>query len=149
MTAVNGKTGESKLRRPFEELTPIYPNERITLEDPDNPKELATRLIDIISPIGKGQRGLIVSPPKAGKTILLKKIANSIAKNYPDIYLIVLLIDERPEEVTDMQRSIDGDVVYPPSTSCLEHHTRLQRWYWKGAQRLAEHGRDVVFSWTA
>ncbi|HHZ13450.1 MAG TPA: transcription termination factor Rho [Clostridiales bacterium] len=145
VTAVNGENPEkANWRRPFEELTPIYPNERITLEDPDNPKELATRLIDIISPIGKGQRGLIVSPPKAGKTILLKKIANSIAKNYPDIYLIVLLIDERPEEVTDMQRSIDGDVVYSTFDELPEHHTRVAEMVLERAQRLVEHGRDVV-----
>jgi transcription termination factor Rho len=145
VNAVNGENPEkANWRRPFEELTPIYPNERITLEDPDNPKELATRLIDIISPIGKGQRGLIVSPPKAGKTILLKKIANSIAKNYPDIYLIVLLIDERPEEVTDMQRSIDGDVVYSTFDELPEHHTRVAEMVLERAQRLVEHGRDVV-----
>jgi transcription termination factor Rho len=145
VTAVNGENPEkANWRRPFEDLTPIYPDERITLEDPDNPKELATRLIDIISPIGKGQRGLIVSPPKAGKTILLKKIANSIVKNYPDIYLIVLLIDERPEEVTDMQRSIDGDVVFSTFDELPEHHTRVAEMVLERAQRLVEHGRDVV-----
>lgn len=145
VTAINGENPEnSNKRRPFEELTPIYPDERITLEDPDNPKELATRLIDIISPIGKGQRGLIVSPPKAGKTILLKKIANSIVKNYPDIYLIVLLIDERPEEVTDMQRSIKGDVVFSTFDELPEHHTKVAEMVLERAQRLVEHGRDVV-----
>ncbi|HZJ58360.1 MAG TPA: transcription termination factor Rho [Clostridia bacterium] len=145
VTAVNGENPEAaNWRRPFEDLTPIYPDKRITLEDPDNSKELATRLIDIISPIGKGQRGLIVSPPKAGKTILLKKIANSIAKKYPDIYLIVLLIDERPEEVTDMQRSIDGDVVFSTFDELPEHHTRVAEMVLERAQRLVEHGRDVV-----
>ena len=94
------------------ELTPIHPEERFTLERPGAARDLAIRLIDLISPIGKGQRGLVVSPPKAGKTIMLKKIANSITANYPEVNLIVLLIDERPEEVTDMQRSIDGEVVY-------------------------------------
>ena len=145
VTAINGENPEnSNRRRPFEELTPIYPDRRITLEDSENPKELATRLIDIISPIGKGQRGLIVSPPKAGKTILLKKIANSIAKKYPDIYLIVLLIDERPEEVTDMQRSIDGDVVFSTFDELPEHHTKVAEMVLERAQRLVEHGRDVV-----
>ncbi len=145
VTAVNGEDPEkANQRKPFDELTPIYPNERITLENPKNPKELATRLIDLISPIGKGQRGLIVSPPKAGKTTLLKKIANSIAMNYPDIYLIVLLIDERPEEVTDMQRSIKGDVVYSTFDELPEHHTKVAEMVLERAQRLVEHGRDVV-----
>lgn len=145
VTEVNGENPEkANQRRPFEELIPIYPDERITLEDEDNPKELATRLIDIVSPIGKGQRGLIVSPPKAGKTILLKKIANCIAKKYPDIYLIVLLIDERPEEVTDMQRSIKGDVVYSTFDELPDHHTKVAEMVLERAQRLVEHGRDVV-----
>ncbi len=145
VTAVNGEDPENaNQRRPFDELTPIYPNERITLENPQNPKELATRLIDLISPIGKGQRGLIVSPPKAGKTTLLKKIANSIVINHPDIYLIVLLIDERPEEVTDMQRSIKGDVVYSTFDELPEHHTKVAEMVLERAQRLVEHGRDVV-----
>jgi len=145
VTAVNGEDPEkANHRKPFDELTPIYPNERITLEDPKNPKELATRLIDLISPIGKGQRGLIVAPPKAGKTILLKKIANSIANNHPNIYLIVLLIDERPEEVTDMQRSIKGDVVYSTFDELPEHHTKVAEMVLERAQRLVEHGRDVV-----
>lgn len=145
VTAVNGEDPENATKRkPFDELVPIYPDERITLEDPDNPKELATRLIDIISPIGKGQRGLIVSPPKAGKTTLLKKIANCISKRHPDIYLIVLLIDERPEEVTDMQRSIKGDVVYSTFDELPEHHTKVAEMVIERAQRLVEHGRDVV-----
>lgn len=145
VTAVNGEDPEKATKRkPFDELVPIYPDERITLEDPDNPKELATRLIDIISPIGKGQRGLIVSPPKAGKTTLLKKIANCISKRHPDIYLIVLLIDERPEEVTDMQRSIKGDVVYSTFDELPEHHTKVAEMVIERAQRLVEHGRDVV-----
>lgn len=143
--AVNGEDPENANRRSsFDELTPIYPTKRITLENDKNPKELATRLIDLISPIGKGQRGLIVSPPKAGKTTLLKKIANSIATNYSDIYLIVLLIDERPEEVTDMQRSIRGDVVYSTFDEVPEHHTKVAEMVLERAQRLVEHGRDVV-----
>ena len=131
-------------RRPFEELTPIYPNKRITLENKRNTKDLATRLIDLVSPIGMGQRGLIVSPPKAGKTTLLKNIANNISVNYPDIYLIVLLIDERPEEVTDMQRSIDGDVVYSTFDELPEHHTKVAEMVLERAQRLVEQKRDVV-----
>lgn len=145
VTAVNGMNPEEAIyRKPFDELTPIYPNERITLENKKNPKDLATRLIDLVSPIGKGQRGLIVSPPKAGKTTLLKKIANSITLNYPDIYLIVLLIDERPEEVTDMQRSIKGDVVYSTFDELPEHHVKVAEMVLERAQRLVEHKRDVV-----
>lgn len=145
VTAVNGDDPERTLqRRPFEERTPIYPNQRITLENAKAPKELATRIIDLVSPIGMGQRGLIVAPPKAGKTILLKKIANSITVNYPEIYLIVLLIDERPEEVTDMQRSIVGDVVYSTFDELPEHHTKVAEMVLERAQRLVEHGRNVV-----
>ena len=131
-------------RRPFEELTPIHPDERLTLENPKYAKDLAIRLIDLIAPIGKGQRGLIVSPPKAGKTILLKKIANSITTNYPDVELIVLLIDERPEEVTDMQRSIRGEVVYSTFDEKPENHARVSEMVIERAKRLVEHGKDVV-----
>ena len=145
VTTVNGENPEkASQRKPFDELTPIYPAKRITLENKKSPKELATRLIDLVSPIGKGQRGLIVSPPKAGKTILLKKIADSISSNYPDIYLIVLLIDERPEEVTDMQRSIKGDVVFSTFDEVPEHHTKVAEMVMERAQRLVEQGRDVV-----
>ena len=145
VTAVNGQDPESApVRRPFDELTPIYPNKRITLENKKNSKDLATRIIDLVSPVGMGQRGLIVSPPKAGKTTLLKKIANNITINYPDIYLIVLLIDERPEEVTDMQRSINGDIVYSTFDELPEHHTKVAEMVLERAQRLVEHGRDVV-----
>jgi len=145
VTAVNGDSPEKvSPRKPFEDLTPIYPMSRITLENKKVPKELATRLIDLVSPIGKGQRGLIVSPPKAGKTILLKKIADSITVNYPDVYLIVLLIDERPEEVTDMQRSIKGDVIYSTFDEVPEHHTKVAEMVLERSQRLVEQGRDVV-----
>ncbi len=145
VTAVNGQDPEkAPLRRPFDELTPIYPNQRITLENKKHSKDLATRIIDLVSPIGKGQRGLIVSPPKAGKTTLLKKIANSISMNYPEIHLIVLLIDERPEEVTDMQRSIDGDIVYSTFDELPDHHIKVAEMVLERAQRLVEHGRDVV-----
>ena len=132
------------LRRPFDTLTPIYPQERLTLENDSAKRDLAIRMIDLIAPIGKGQRGMIVAPPKAGKTIMLKKIANSITKNYPDIELIVLLIDERPEEVTDMKRSIDGEVIYSTFDEQPEHHTRVAEMVLERAQRLVEHGKDVV-----
>ena len=131
-------------RRAFETLTPIHPEERFSLERPEATKDLAIRLIDMIAPIGKGQRGLIVSPPKAGKTILLKKVANSITANYPDAHLIVLLIDERPEEVTDMQRSIDGEVVYSTFDEKPENHTRVAEMVIERAKRLVELGKDVV-----
>jgi transcription termination factor Rho len=140
---VNGDTPDvASKRTPFEYLTPIFPNQRITLET--DPKELSTRLIDLIAPIGRGQRGMIVSPPKAGKTILLKKIANAITKNYPEIELIVLLIDERPEEVTDMQRSIRGEIIYSTFDKVPEHHIKVAEMVLERAQRLVEHKKDVV-----
>lgn len=140
---VNGDEPEIAVRRKlFEYLTPIYPQERINLEI--NSRELSMRLIDIIAPIGRGQRGMIVSPPKAGKTILLKKIANSITTNYPEIELIVLLIDERPEEVTDMQRSINGEVIYSTFDELPEHHIKVAEMVLERAQRLVEHKKDVV-----
>ena len=121
---INDEDPETAIqRKAFETLTPIYPQERLTLEK--QPNEISTRLIDLISPIGKGQRGLIVAPPKAGKTILLKSIANSIVKNYPDVELIVLLIDERPEEVTDMKESIDADVIYSTFDQVSSHHVKV------------------------
>ncbi|NLY91925.1 MAG: transcription termination factor Rho [Firmicutes bacterium] len=126
----------------FEELTPIYPQERLVLET--HPKELAMRLVDIIAPIGKGQRGMIVAPPKAGKTTLLKNIANSLTKNHPDIYLIVLLIDERPEEVTDMERSVSGEVVSSTFDQPAENHVRVAELVLERAKRLVEVKKDVV-----
>jgi len=141
--SVNGDTPDVAAKRtPFEHLTPIFPDQRITLET--SPKELSTRLIDLIAPIGRGQRGMIVSPPKAGKTILLKKIANAITTNYPEIELIVLLIDERPEEVTDMQRSIKGEIVYSTFDKVPEHHIKVAEIVLERAQRLVEHKKDVV-----
>ena len=131
-------------RRAFEELTPIYPDKRCTLENSANWRDLALRVIDFIAPIGFGQRALIVSPPKAGKTVLLKKIANAIVANYPDVHLIVLLIDERPEEVTDIKRSVRGDVVYSTFDELPENHTRVSEMVIERAQRLVEHGKDVV-----
>ena len=140
---INGEDPETAIqRKAFETLTPIYPQERLTLEK--QPNEISTRLIDLISPIGKGQRGLIVAPPKAGKTILLKSIANSIVKNYPDVELIVLLIDERPEEVTDMKESIDADVIYSTFDQVSSHHVKVAEMVLNRAQRLVEHGKDVV-----
>lgn len=142
---VNGDEPGAAIRRPdFEDLTPIFPTERLTLED--SPKDLSMRLIDLIAPIGKGQRGLIVAPPKAGKTILLKKLANAIEKKHPEIEMIVLLVDERPEEVTDMKRSLinGGEVIYSTFDEQPEHHVKVAEMVLARAQRLAEHGKDVV-----
>lgn len=140
---VNGETPDKMIRRPhFDRLTPIYPRQRYTLET--SREELSTRIIDLICPIGKGQRGMIVSPPKAGKTILLQKIANSISVNNPETELIVLLIDERPEEVTDMQRSIKGEVVYSTFDKTPENHVRITELVLERAMRLVELGKDVV-----
>jgi len=147
ITAVNGEDPEkAQTRKPFEELVPIYPNERITLECAGlgRDQNTAIRLIDLIAPIGKGQRGLIVSQPKSGKTTLLKNIAHGISTNYPDMHLIVLLIDERPEEVTDMQRSIKGEVLYSTFDELPEHHTRVAEMTHERAMRLVEQGKDVV-----
>lgn len=142
-TTINGIESDKVGKRPnFDDLVPIYPDERIRLEVA--PREFATRCIDLVSPIGKGQRGIIVSPPKAGKTTLLKMIASSIATNYPDIELKVLLIDERPEEVTDMQRSIKGEVVYSTFDELPEHHTKTAEMLLERAKRLVEMGKDVV-----
>lgn len=140
---VNGEAPEKAFKRvKFDDLTPIYPNERLRLET--NPADYATRLIDLISPIGKGQRGMIVAPPKVGKTTLLKKIANSITKNNPEVELIVLLIDERPEEVTDMKRSINGDVIYSTFDELPEHHVKVAEMVLERAKRLTEQRKDVV-----
>ena len=140
---VNGEAPEMAYKRiKFDDLTPIYPNERIHLET--NPNEYSMRIIDLMSPIGKGQRGMIVAPPKVGKTTLLKKIANSISKNNPEIELIVLLIDERPEEVTDMRRSIKGDVIYSTFDELPEHHVKVAEMVLERAKRLTEQNKDVV-----
>jgi transcription termination factor Rho len=140
---VNGDAPEVAAKRPnFENLTPIYPNERITLEA--NSSDLSMRLIDFIAPIGKGQRGIIVAPPKAGKTILLQKIAKSISLNYPKAEIIVLLIDERPEEVTDMKRSIDAEVIYSTFDELPNHHIKVAEMVLDRAQRLVEQKKDVV-----
>ena len=140
---VNDDTPDKAIRRkPFEYLTPVFPQERIRLATEQ--KDFAMRLVDLLAPIGKGQRGLIVAPPKAGKTTLLKNIANNIEKNHPDVTLIVLLIDERPEEVTDMKRSIKGDVVYSTFDQVPEHHAKVAEIVLERAQRLVEQNKDVV-----
>ena len=145
LTLVNDKAPLNLKKRPtFDNLVPIYPDERIRLEVKEGKSDFAIRCIDLVAPIGKGQRAMIVSPPKAGKTTLLKKIANSIATNYPDIMLFVLLVDERPEEVTDMQRSIKGEVIYSTFDETPEHHCKAAELLIERAKRNVELGRDVV-----
>ena len=141
---VNGDEPGAAIKRPdFEDLTPIFPKERLKLEN--GSKELSMRLIDLVAPIGKGQRGLIVAPPKAGKTVLLKNVANAIEKSYPEVELIVLLVDERPEEVTDMKRSLKGgEVIYSTFDELPAHHVKVAEMVLARAQRLVEHGKDVV-----
>jgi transcription termination factor Rho len=140
---VNGEHPEKALRRKrFDELTPIYAEERLKLETKSN--DYAMRIIDLMSPIGKGQRGMIVAPPKVGKTTLLKKIANSITENNPEVELIVLLIDERPEEVTDMRRSIKGQVIYSTFDELPEHHVKVAEMVLERAKRIIEQNKDVV-----
>ena len=140
---VNSEPPETAYKRKkFDDLIPIYPTERIKLET--EPTEYAMRMIDLISPIGKGQRGMIVAPPKVGKTTLIKKIANSITTNNPEIKLIVLLIDERPEEVTDMKRSISGEVIYSTFDELPEHHVKVAEMVIERSKRLVEQGKDVV-----
>ncbi len=140
---INDLDPETARNRPFfDQLTPIFPNEQIKLET--EPNLLHTRLVDLIAPIGRGQRGLIVSPPKAGKTMLLKAIANGITTNYPDIHLMVLLIGERPEEVTDMRRSVRGEVISSTFDEPVENHTKVAEMTLERAKRLVEIGHDVV-----
>lgn len=145
VVTVNDDEPGVAIRRPdFDDLTPIFPYERLSLED--SSRDLSLRLIDLVAPIGKGQRGLIVAPPKAGKTVLLKKVAAAIQKGYPDIEMIVLLVDERPEEVTDMKRSLgdSGEVIYSTFDEMPQHHVKVSEMVLARAQRLVEHGRDVV-----
>ena len=140
---VNGQHPENAMKRTtFDDLIPIYPNKRLKLET--TPTEYTMRIMDLLSPIGKGQRGMIVAPPKAGKTTILKKIANSITANNPEVELIVLLIDERPEEVTDMKRSIKGDVIYSTFDEMPEHHIKVAEMVLERAKRLTEQKKDVV-----
>ncbi len=143
--SINGKTpGEAVARRAFDSLTPIHPNRRLTLESPTGGSDLAIRMLDFIAPIGLGQRALIVAPPKAGKTILLKKIAQAITHCAPDVHLMLLLIDERPEEVTDIQREVSAEVMYSTFDAPPENHIRVSEMVYERAQRLVEQGRDVV-----
>jgi transcription termination factor Rho len=140
---INGMDPETARRRPaFDHLTPIFPNNQFVLETEAN--VLSTRLVDLIAPLGRGQRGLIVSPPKAGKTLLLKSIANGITSNHPDVHLMVLLIGERPEEVTDMRRSVQGDVISSTFDEPVEDHTKVAEMTLDRAKRLVEGGQDVV-----
>ena len=145
VVTVNGDEPGVAMRRPdFGTLTPIFPNEKLIMEEGRDP---SLRLIDLVAPIGKGQRGLIVAPPKAGKTVLLKKIANSVEKHYPEIELIVFLVDERPEEVTDMKRSLHNEtseVIYSTFDEMPSHHVKVAEMVLERARRLAEHGKDVV-----
>ena len=143
--SVNGDKPETaRLRRPFDQLTPIHPNRRLTLENAEGESDPSMRVLDFIAPIGLGQRALIVAPPKAGKTVLLKKIAQAIEKNHPDIELIVLLIDERPEEVTDLRRSVSAEVVASTFDAPQENHVRVADMVYERAQRLVEQGKNVV-----
>lgn len=140
---VNGEAPEMAYKRKkFDDLIPIYPTEKLRLET--KLEDCATRIIDVMCPVGKGQRGMIVAPPKVGKTTLLKKIANSISENNPEVELIVLLIDERPEEVTDMKRSIKGEVIYSTFDELPEHHVKVAEMVLERAKRLVEHKKDVV-----
>ena len=146
VTSVNGyHPSEAARRKNFEDLTPIFPNERIRLERPDS--SVAMRIVDLVSPIGKGQRGMIVSQPKAGKTTLLKEVAKSVTLGNPQMHLIILLIDERPEEVTDIKEAIEGDnveVIYSTFDELPEHHKRVSEMVIERAKRLVEHGKEVM-----
>ena len=142
---INGQDPETAQNRPrFADLTPLYPDDRLTLEQPDNPRAITPRIIDLIAPIGKGQRGMIVSPPKAGKTTVMKEIANSVLTNNPETHLIVLLVDERPEEVTDMQRSVNGEVISSTFDRPSDDHIQVTELTLERAKRLVETGKDVM-----
>jgi transcription termination factor Rho len=142
---VNGVTPDEAMKRPkFESLTPLFPDQRLRLEVVGRPKNILTRIVDLIAPIGKRQRGLIVSPPKAGKTTVLQEIAQSITTNNPECHLMLVLVDERPEEVTDMQRSVKGEVIYSTFDRPAEEHTQISDLAVERAKRLVEQGTDVV-----
>ena len=143
-TVNDGTPDAARDRRRFDDLTPLFPDERLTLSTRDEPYNMTARIIDLLSPIGKGQRGLIVAPPKAGKTTVMKQIAKSISENNPDVHLMVLLVDERPEEVTDMRRSVDGEVIASTFDRPAEEHTSVAELVLERAKRLVEDGRDVV-----
>ena len=146
VSTINGyKPSEAAARKNFEDLTPVFPDERIHLENEGS--SVAMRILDLLSPIGKGQRGMIVSPPKAGKTTLLKEVALSVRKSNPDMHLLILLIDERPEEVTDIREAIEGEnveVIYSTFDELPEHHKRVSEMLIERAKRLVEHGKDVM-----
>ncbi len=143
VSEVNGGGIEKlKMRKPFEKLTPLYPEERLRVELPG--KDISGRVMDLMTPLGKGQRGLIVSPPRAGKTVLLQSIAHALARNHPEVYLLVLLIDERPEEVTDMRRSIQGEVIASTFDETASRHVQVAEMVMAKAKRLVAAGRDVV-----
>lgn len=146
ITSINGYHPSEAIRRKnFEDMTPIFPNDRIRLETEN--RNMAMRIVDLVSPIGKGQRGMIVSPPKAGKTTLLKEVAKSVTKNNPDMHLIILLIDERPEEVTDIKEAIEGnnvEVIYSTFDELPEHHKRVSEMVIERAKRLVEHKKEVM-----
>ncbi|MFQ5523535.1 MAG: transcription termination factor Rho [Acidimicrobiia bacterium] len=143
--SVNGVDPEQAISRAkFEKLTPLFPDERLRLEVEGRPNNIISRIVDLIAPIGKGQRGLIVSPPKAGKTTVLQEIAQSITTNNPEVHLMVVLVDERPEEVTDMQRSVKGEVIYSTFDRPAEEHTQVSELAIERAKRLVEMGNDVV-----
>lgn len=145
LETINGKTPAEIGTRPwFDKLTPLYPEERMRLELDDQPNQIAQRIIDLVAPIGKGQRGMIVSPPKAGKTTVMKQIANSIRANTPDAHLMVLLVDERPEEVTDMKRSVDGEIIYSTFDRPSDDHIQVTELTLDRAKRMVEMGTDVV-----
>ena len=142
---INGGDPEGAKKRPhFESLTALFPDERLTLEDPNDPANMTARIIDLVSPIGKGQRGIIVSPPKAGKTTIMKTIAKSIELNNPEVELLVLLIDERPEEVTDMRSSVKGEVISSTFDRPSDEHTHVAEMTIAKARRMVEAGKDVV-----
>ena len=142
---VNGLDPEEAQKRVrFADLTPLFPDMRLRLEVESQENHILPRIVDLIAPIGKGQRGLIVSPPKAGKTTVLKEVANSIAENNPECHLMVVLVDERPEEVTDMQRSVKGEVIYSTFDRPAEEHTQVSELAIERAKRLVETGKDVV-----
>ncbi|NDC44694.1 MAG: transcription termination factor Rho [Actinobacteria bacterium] len=145
INTVNGVSPEKAKNRPkFEELTPLFPDSKLVLENPADPANMTARIIDLIAPIGKGQRGIIVSPPKAGKTTIMKTIATSIERNHPEVKLIVLLIDERPEEVTDMRRTVKGEVIASTFDRPSEEHTQVAELTIEKAKRMVEMGEDVV-----
>ena len=146
MESINRLTPEETQGRPdFENLRPTYPEERLDLEERGG-DSISMRIVDLMAPIGKGQRGLIVSPPKAGKTMMLQQMANSISKNSPEVHLIVLLIDERPEEVTDMRAQVNGEVISSTFDEPAERHIQVSEMVMEKAKRLVELGKDVVLS---